>query len=443
MTRYIPITLTPKQAVFLNHPSEEGLYGGQAGGGKSDCILAGALQYSDIAGYNALILRRNTRLLEQGGALIPRSKGWMLDSDAQWTDQKKTWIFPSGATLTFGYLENKDDAMNYKGTAWQYIAIDELTEIPWEEAYDYLHSRLRKPSDPDDPLHWVPLRMRCTTNPGGPGHEWVKRKWITERRPGHIFIPAKLEDNPYIDQADYRKRLSGLHPIIRDQLLYGLWDSIIEGNVFRTEWWKIVPWHSLPRSMRQVRHWDLAASEGRGDYVAGLKMGEADNRYHILDLVRGQLGPEGVEELLMRTAKLDGIGVRQVIELEPGASSKILANHFRKDVLKGLAYYEDRPAGSKLARAYPAATQVAAGLLDMVEASWNKTLITESAMFPSRDPKAHDDIVDTISGAYNFLANAGGRSQPSTDQATGGTRYDETRNDAMPYYGSGVMYDAR
>jgi predicted phage terminase large subunit-like protein len=441
MTKYIPITLTPKQAIYLNHPSEEGLYGGAAGGGKSDGILAGALQYADIPGYNALILRRNTRLLEQGGALIPRSKAWLQDTDARWNDQKKTWVFPSGATLTFGYLENRDDATNYKGTAWQYISVDELTEIPWEEAYDYLHSRLRKPSDEDDPLHWVPLRMRCTTNPGGPGHEWVKRKFVTEKRPGHVFIPAFLKDNPYLDQVDYEARLNKLHPIIRDQLLHGIWDAVIEGNVFKTEWWKIVPWYTLPKSMRMVRYWDLAATEGKGDFVVGLKMGEADNHYHILDLVRGRLSPEAVEDLIMQTAKKDGIGVRQVIELEPGASSKILANHFRKDVLKGLAYYEDRPPGSKLARSYPAATMVAAGLLDMVEAAWNQVVITESAMFPSKDPKAHDDIVDTISGGYNFLANAGGRSQPDINQATGGSRMDDyTRSDAMPYYSSGGIF---
>lgn len=359
----------------------------------------------------------------------------MTGTGATFDKSKRTWTFPSGATITFGYLDSEDDAMNYKGTDWQYIFIDELTEIPWESAYDYLHSRMRRPKGSN-----IPLRLRCTTNPGGPGHEWVKRKFITEKRPNHFFIPAFLQDNPYIDQVDYRRRLNTLHPIIRDMLLYGIWDIAIEGNIFKSAWWKVEPLITIPRELRQVRYWDLAASEGRGDYIAGLKLGESNNRYWVLDLVRGQLSPEGVEELLSVTARKDGIGVRQVIELEPGASSKILANHFRKDVLKGFAYIEDRPTGSKLARAYPVATAVASGAVQLVEAAWNSTLIVEASLFPSKRKDVHDDIVDTLSGAYNYLANAGGRNQPSTAQAAGGSQYDTQRHDALPIYRGSAYY---
>ena len=106
-TKYIPQAATPKQSAFLLLPHLEALYGGQAGGGKSSALLMAALQYVDVPGYAALLLRRTYADLSLPGALMDRAADWLQPTDAHWNDTAKTWTFPSGATVTFGYLETE------------------------------------------------------------------------------------------------------------------------------------------------------------------------------------------------------------------------------------------------------------------------------------------------------------------------------------------------
>lgn len=381
-----------------------------------------------MPGYNALILRRYRTLLDKGGALIPRSHIWLDETDAKWSEAKSTWTFPSGSTLTFGHLDTKNDAMSYKGTDWQYIAFDELTEIPWEESYDYLHSRLRRLKDSG-----IPLRMRSATNPGGPGHRWVREKFIINKRKDHYFVPAFIDDNPYLDKDNYRSTLNKLHPLIRDQLLHGRWDIEVEGQMIKRQWWKVIPSSAIPRTLRRVRYWDLAASQGRGDYTVGLLLGENNSLYYIIDIIRMQLSPLGVEELIKRTAMRDGIGTRIIIEEEGGASGKGLSAHYQKDVLAGYPFTADHPTGSKVIRALPVATAIERQTVMMVEGHWNSELIDEASMFPQGE-RGHDDQVDALSGAYNYLTKAGGSHQFSSSQAIGGNQYDDSRYDSLPVF---------
>lgn len=225
----------PKQRSFLYLADVlEVLYGGAAGGGKSSALLMAAAQYVNVPGYAALLLRSSFPDLNKADALIPRSKDWWLNKGPHWNSQDKCWTFPSGATITFGYLERDDHVYQYQGAAFQYIAIDELTQHT-EFRYRYLFSRLRKPSD--GPLSAVPLRMRSASNPGGKGHVWVKNRFIDPRtrEPGTVFVPASLKDNPSLDAAQYIQSLSMLDPITRAQLLGGDW-SAFEGGRFKREW---------------------------------------------------------------------------------------------------------------------------------------------------------------------------------------------------------------
>src|SRR3990167_6832132 len=114
MTGYVPHVPTPKQHAFLLLPHLEGLYGGSAGGGKSDALLMGALQYVDIKGYAALLLRRTFRDLALPGALIQRAHEWLDTTDARGNEQAKRWTIPAGATLSFGYLEAESDKYQYQ-----------------------------------------------------------------------------------------------------------------------------------------------------------------------------------------------------------------------------------------------------------------------------------------------------------------------------------------
>lgn len=233
---YTPHHPEPPQHAYLWLDQLEALYGGAAGGGKSDALLMGALQYVDVPGYAALLLRRTYPELLQADGLIPRAEEWLAGTDARWVDNQHTWFFPSGARLQFGYLASRYDRLRYQGGAYQYIGFDELTQFRQTD-YRYLLSRLRRPEELDDntPLARVPLRMRGATNPGGPGHEWVLGRFIehepdpddpedtVELARSRIFIPAKLEDNPHLDQAAYKRSLAGLPAAERAQLLNGDW----------------------------------------------------------------------------------------------------------------------------------------------------------------------------------------------------------------------------
>ena len=212
-----------------------------------------ALQYVDVPGYAAILFRRTFTDLMLPDAIMDRSQQWLLGTKAHWSQQNKQWTFPSGATLTFAYLDTERDKYRYQSAQFQFIGFDELTQFP-ETQYLYLFSRLRRLDQ-----HQVPLRMRAASNPGGIGHEWVKQRFIIEgRTQGRVFIAASLSDNPSLDQEEYRQSLAELDPHTRAQLLEGDWDSIA-GNLFRREWFEIVD--AAPADCRWVRYWDRAATE--------------------------------------------------------------------------------------------------------------------------------------------------------------------------------------
>lgn len=217
---------TGKQTEFLRLDCLEALYGGAAGGGKSSCLLIAALQYVDRPGYSALILRRTYADLALPDAIMDRAEQWLQGTAARWHDKNKQWRFPSGATLQFGYLEHEKDKYRYQGSAYQFVAFDELTQFT-ESQYTYLLSRIRRASGSE-----VPLRMRAASNPGGVGHDWVYQRFVRQQG-ARAFVPALLEDNPHLDQDEYRAALELLDSTTRAQLLQGLWVRDETGLVYK------------------------------------------------------------------------------------------------------------------------------------------------------------------------------------------------------------------
>lgn len=225
---YCPHRPHPQQQKFLALDCLEALYGGAAGGGKSDALLMAALQYVHVPGYSALLFRRTYQDLALPGAIMDRSHEWLGDTDAVWNGSEKRWTFPSGATLQFGYLDTERDKFRYASAEFQFIGWDELTTFP-ERPYLFLFSRLRKRTGVD-----IPLRMRAATNPGGIGHDWVKARFIDA--PGAPpFIPAKLVDNPSADAASYLQALANVDATTRQQLLDGMWVRDSGGLVYPFE----------------------------------------------------------------------------------------------------------------------------------------------------------------------------------------------------------------
>jgi predicted phage terminase large subunit-like protein len=403
---YIPQIPTPKQALFLMLPHREAFFGGAGGGGKSSALLMAALQYVDYPNYAAIILRRTFSDLNKPGAIMDRAKEWLIRySDVRWNSQDKRFTFPSGATLSFGYLENSGDHFQYQGAEFQFIGFDELTQFP-ENQYLYLYSRLRK--NKDNP---VPLRMRAAGNPGGRGHEWVKQRFIVEGAVNQqrVFIPAKMVDNPHLDQTEYFESLMQLDPVTREQMLNGNWDATLQGGMFKRFWFKLANESQIPWDRLQLcRYWDLAASEPSEDYkdpdwTVGTLAGydQREGHFYILDVVRDRKTPLGVQQMVRETARKDGPTVHIVMEREGGASGKAVIQHYRTQLLQGYTFKEHKPDKDKVTRANPVSARAEAGDCFILSRSWTSEFLNEVAVFPS--PYSHDDQVDTLTGAYEYL----------------------------------------
>lgn len=269
------------QYAFHSCDVDELLYGGAAGGGKSDSLLVEALRQVSIPNYTAIIFRRTYPELEK--SLVPKAYD-LLYGMAKPSAKGMTWTFPNNSKLHLSHLQREEDKERHKSNEYDYIGFDELTSF-LESQYVYLFSRLRG-KNPD-----IRRFMRAATNPTGVGHGWVKRRFlnpdlkkvkVTQKRryefaagwrykdktytdfsslPDHFekgdpaftdetfdvyediksgltraFIPALLWGNSHLIKADptYVKRLQALPHKQQQALLYGSWD-LFEGQFF-SEW---------------------------------------------------------------------------------------------------------------------------------------------------------------------------------------------------------------
>jgi predicted phage terminase large subunit-like protein len=455
---YTTQTPHPKQQVFLNLKEQEVLFGGAAGGGKSSAILMAALQYVDVPGYSALILRRTWADLVLPGAIMDRAATWLANTPAHKLDGGRVWKFPSGARIQFGYLQHENDKLRYQSAEFQFIAFDELTQWPLESAYDYMFSRIRRPTiacvncsvpmkrvmgwvmrngakvpnfryahknasrctqpypDPKVLANYkpapdgtsifdIPLRMRAGTNPGGPGMEWVRKRFVdpATRRSDARFIRSLLQDNPSLDQEEYRKALHRLNPVDRERLLNGDWDVVESGDMFDRADFR--PVTTTPIDCKYwVRYWDLAATSGGGDWTVGaLCSVRQDNTFHIEHIVRIQGGPREVENLIKATAQVDTPGVHIRMEQEPGSSGVTVIDHYARNVLSGWNFSGIKTTGDKVTRATALSSYVAGGYVSIKIGRWNGDMLDEMQLFPKG---AHDDQVDAVAGAFNYLTQA-------------------------------------
>jgi hypothetical protein len=307
----------PKQQRFLLHAdTREVFYGGAGGGGKSQSLWYAALQFAGTPGYAALILRRTYADLAKPGALMDRSKEYLHGTGAAWTERDKQWRFPGGGVISFGYLQHEDDKLQYKSAEFQYVAFDELTDFT-ETQYTFLFTRLRKKKD--GPLADVPLRMRSASNPGGPGHSWVKARFVDPktRAPGAVFVPARMTDNPSLDVEGYEQSLASKDPLTREQIKAGNWDAV-PGGRFKPEWFRdryqargdyLVLHRADEAAERTYRVWDLprfitcdpaASAKTTADWtVAGAWAVTPRNELVLLDAVRFRAGIVDIPPRLM------------------------------------------------------------------------------------------------------------------------------------------------
>lgn len=406
---YCPESPSITQKVFLRTNSIEALFGGAAGGGKSSALLMAALQYVEIPGYSAILFRRTFADLSLPGALMDRFKSWMSNyDDVHWNSNSYVATFPSGARISFGYLNNTNDYLRYKGSEFQFIGMDEVTEIR-ESDYRYLFSRLRRPASGE--LSKVPLRMRAASNPAP---NWVRQRFIVEGlQENRIFVPSLLTDNPGIDADSYRQALSTLDPIERRRLEEGDWWATTLGSLFDRTSFEIIDSTEVPHvlsSARFVRFWDLAATEPNynnpdPDWTVGTLMLFDQGIAYILDVRKARVKGDKVEQLIAQTALEDGPNVPIRMEQEPGSSGKALIDQYARYILPGYDFMGIRSTGDKLTRARPFAATVANGNVRLVRGPWLTDWLDEMSSFP--EACTHDDQVDSAVGAFTFLAGLG------------------------------------
>lgn len=234
------------QTALIECPVFEVFYGGARGGGKTEGSLGDWLQHSALYGEHAIgVFFRRTRT--QLDEVIARTQQLFPLIGAKYRGSPDfQWTMPGGARLKFRYIERDKDAEEYQGHSYTRVYVEEVTNFPTPKPINLLRATLRS-------ARGVPVGLRLTGNPGGPGHEWVKKRFITPCKTGwkilkdnftnskgqlveieRVFIPSKLTDNTLIDTHDpmyeIRLRQSGSAELVR-AWLEGDWDLVI-GSFF-------------------------------------------------------------------------------------------------------------------------------------------------------------------------------------------------------------------
>ena len=298
-----------KQEAFLSCPEREVLYGGAAGAGKSDALLMHAVKWHKNSAHRAIIFRKSFPELKD---LISRSEEIYPYLGGRYISSRREWRFPSGARVEFGYMEKKKDVLKYK-RAWNTIDFDELTHWPGDGKdaegnivnTNYLYligSRLRSVTGSG-----LPLETRSTTNPGGPGHEWVRSRFKIpdegadsemfdpRTKTFRIFIPGRIADCPQLSGTTYESDLDNLPEDTRRMLKDGRWDIVAGAMYSEFDHRK----HTcdafiLPEGTRIWR----GADDGYNAPACVLWFAEVDKRTYVIDELykSGMVAPAMAEE---------------------------------------------------------------------------------------------------------------------------------------------------
>lgn len=237
------------QTDLIRCPVFEVFFGGARGGGKTEGSIGDWFSHSSTYGELAtgLFVRRK---LTQLNDIIKRFRRYGSKIGAKWHEQKKELLMPNGAILKFAYLERDTDAEEYQGHEYTRIYVEEVTNFPFPEPIMKLKGTLRSAAG-------VHCGMRLTGNPGGPGHHWVKARYVDPCPTGYkvitsteeielpdgtlkevsldrVFIPSKLKDNPKLLQNDpsyiMRLRETGSAALVK-AWLEGDWNGV-DGTFF-------------------------------------------------------------------------------------------------------------------------------------------------------------------------------------------------------------------
>ena len=434
--------INPRQrAYLLLDDVVEIFYAGAAGAGKTIGCLIAAAQFVDVPGYSALLLRENFADLNQAGCWIPESKSWWLNTKAKYSEKFSRWTFPSGATITFGYLQRDDDVYHYDSASFQFCGLDETTQHS-EFRYSFLFGRLRRPIE--GALASIPIRMRTGSNPGGRGHEWCKRRFVDPetRAKGAVFVPATLKDNAQnLDVEAYRRdSLSKLDPVTRLQREDGNWNAYAGGRFDRAN----LRFHRKLGDYLVMAHDNnvilqfkpldcprfsivdpAASSKQTSDFtVIGTFVVAPNGDLVWLDCQRFQCE---IPDIVPRWQQVCLRWRPSFVGIEAVASNVAVLQLAQRAKNPTIIASRLSPGGvDKLVRASPAINMVATGRVWLPSDNPNFPLddvISELIRFagvPGKD--SHDDVVDVLAYAVKHVTGGSGGGRPMLITTGGGSQ---------------------
>ena len=437
------ISLGPQegpQEEFLKNDSDIAFYGGAAGGGKTYALLLDFLRHFNNKEAGAVCFRRTSNQVRNEGGLWDTSKKIYSLLGAEPKESSLTWVFPAGCKLKFSHLEYNKNVNDWQGAQIPIIYFDELTHFT-EKQFWYMLSRNRSVSG-------VKPYIRATTNPSA--KSWVKKLvewyigddglpikeragvkryfirddnklvWSTDKKElernypeglpkSFTFIPSKLSDNRILCKTDpsYLANLKALSKVERLQLLDGNWNiEESAGIYFKKSYFEEV--NATPPLTNIVRCWDRAASEfkdgdkGDPDFTVGLKLGvDKNNQFYILDIIRERYSALKVEQLILNTAKQDGVSCIVKGFQDPGGAGKNEIENFIR-MLSGFQIEVEKINVDKQTASKPSSAQAEAGNIKILKSCRNKEdFYIEAENFPEG---RHDDIIDAFTGAFNYLS---------------------------------------
>lgn len=278
----VNLSLHPQQSLAFQSRATEILYGGAAGGGKSHLMRVCALSYSlEIPGLQTYIFRRKFPDLVKNHMEGPtgfRSLLAPFEDAGMCSIKEKEIAFSNGSKIHLCHCKDESSKYNYQGAEIHLLLIDELTLFT-ETMYRFIRSRVRA-TNIELPKKYEGLfpRVICGSNPGNIGHTWVKNAFIDKAPPMEIyrtpdeeggmlrqFIPAKLDDNPTMAEADpyYSARLAGMgNPQIVRAMLNGDWDTVVGAYFPEFDRDKhVIPAFRIPEHWPRFRALDWGSSK--------------------------------------------------------------------------------------------------------------------------------------------------------------------------------------
>lgn len=418
-----PIAFIPQpgpQSYLLSCPIHDVLFGGSRGGGKTAGLLGDAAAHCGVYGKHAkaILFRRTYDELDevkaQADEIYPKL-------GAYYKSGKNTWYFPNGATVKLRYLKRDEDASHYQGHSYTWLGVDEAGNFPDPIPINKLRATLRSP-------HGVPTFVRLSANPGGPGHQWIKERYIDPAPQGlvpmrdeasgelRVFIPSKLEDNRILSERDPQYRLRIMQsgpPWLVQAWLYGDWNATPEGGLIKAAWFQR---YSEPPAefIRLVQSWDTAYKpDEHNDPSVCTTWGQTRTGFYLLDVYRAKPDFPALQRAAISLAQRwkphavlieeKGSGISLVQQLRATTSLPIIP--------------VDPGSQKKIDRLVAVSSLFESGRVYLPSASaWSLDYEVELTIFPLAP---HDDQVDSTSQALSWMAQWGAQMNFAS---TGSTR---------------------